>query len=88
VTDPGGVGIRGRRLGEDGFLAMTEQKRHCDFCGCVIRPADFDRGKAVVLLRQTFCGKCIAAVVERSKTKRLALPKLGIQNEAEVWNKA
>lgn len=48
---------------------MELDERDCDFCGCPIPPADFKKGKAVVLLRRTYCEACLRKAVERSRAK-------------------
>ena len=63
---------------------MTEDKRYCDFCECPRDPADFDRGRAIRLLRKFFRGKCIADVVENSKTKRRVIPEAQTENQSGV----
>jgi len=41
----------------------------CSFCAEVIPPVDFERGRAVTLLKKHYCSKCMAAAVARSKQK-------------------
>jgi len=41
----------------------------CSFCSENIPPEDFERGKAVTLLKKHYCSKCMAAAVARSKQK-------------------
>lgn len=41
----------------------------CSFCFEIIPPEDFERGKAVTLLKKHYCAKCMAAAVARSKQK-------------------
>ncbi len=46
---------------------MGKEDFTCDFCGDPISSADFEKGHAVVLLKKTYCGKCLADAVRRSK---------------------
>jgi len=48
---------------------MTGSPILCDFCTATIRPEDFERGKAVILLKKRYCSECMAAEVARSKRK-------------------
>jgi hypothetical protein len=43
-------------------------KSVCDFCAATIRSSDFENGRAVVLLKKTYCQKCMERAV-RQKTK-------------------
>lgn len=43
-------------------------KSACDFCGISISASDLDKGRAVVILKKTYCKKCIERAV-RQKTK-------------------
>jgi len=40
----------------------------CDFCGAGIPKSDFEQGHAVVVLKKTYCRKCLDRAV-RQKTK-------------------
>ena len=40
----------------------------CDFCGAGIPKSDFEQGRAVVVLRKTYCRNCLDRAV-RQKTK-------------------
>jgi hypothetical protein len=44
------------------------ERRSCDFCRAEIPPSDFDHGRAVVLLKKAYCGRCMERAV-RQKTK-------------------
>jgi hypothetical protein len=39
----------------------------CDFCGSDIPRSDFEIGRAVRLMKNTYCSKCMVAAIERSK---------------------
>ena len=43
-------------------------KSTCDFCAAAISQSEFDKGHAVVLLKKTYCKKCLERAV-RQKTK-------------------
>jgi len=51
---------------------MTPRPIPCDFCEAMIGPEDFERGKAVILLRKHYCAKCMSSAVKRSKRKQAA----------------
>lgn len=40
----------------------------CDFCGVSISASDFNKRRAVVILKRTYCKECIERAV-RQKTK-------------------
>lgn len=44
------------------------ERRTCDFCFAEISQSDFDKGRAVVLLKKLYCRKCMERAV-RQKTK-------------------
>lgn len=44
----------------------------CDFCGGGIPPSEFESGRAVRVLKKTFCARCAAAAIERSKREDFA----------------
>jgi hypothetical protein len=39
----------------------------CDFCKAPIHPSDFEKGKAVTLLKRNYCDKCMALAVQKSR---------------------
>jgi hypothetical protein len=39
----------------------------CDFCGSDIPRSDFEIGRAVTLMKKTYCCRCMLAAIERSK---------------------
>jgi len=39
----------------------------CDFCGSAIPKADFELGRATILMKKKFCSVCVSAAIERSK---------------------
>jgi hypothetical protein len=44
------------------------QKSTCDFCTIQIPSSDFEKGRAMVVLKKTYCKKCLERAV-RQKTK-------------------
>lgn len=44
------------------------QTSTCDFCAARIPSSDFEKGHAVVVLKKTYCRKCLDRAV-RQKTK-------------------
>lgn len=52
-----------------GDASMSVTCVPCDFCEVAIRPEEFERGKAIVLLKKRYCAKCMAAALKRSKQK-------------------
>lgn len=48
----------------------SEAAGGCDFCGKSIPPSEFKKGRAVVLLKKTYCHACMEATIQRSKTRR------------------
>jgi hypothetical protein len=49
---------------------MAHAPGGCDFCGKSIPPSDFQSGRAVVLLKKTFCHDCMDRAVKSSKTPK------------------
>ena len=49
---------------------MAQAPGGCDFCGKSISSSDFDKGRAVILLKKTYCRSCMESAIERSKTRR------------------
>jgi hypothetical protein len=46
---------------------MMQKDVPCDFCKSPIKPWDFDKGKAVRLLKRNYCERCMSEAVRRSK---------------------
>ena len=46
---------------------MGQEAVFCNFCGRHIPPSDFQKGRAVVLLKRNYCSKCLAEAVRKSK---------------------
>jgi len=51
---------------------MMRKDVPCDFCKAPIKPWDFDKGKAVTLLKRNYCERCMSEAVRRSKTKHVS----------------
>lgn len=49
---------------------MAHASGGCDFCGKSIPPSDFLSGRAVVLLKRTFCHDCMEKAIQTSKSPR------------------
>jgi hypothetical protein len=48
----------------------SDQPGVCDFCGKSIPGPDFRSGRAVVLLKKTYCHDCMQSTLQQSKTRR------------------
>jgi ribosome-binding protein aMBF1 (putative translation factor) len=48
---------------------MAPEKDHCDLCGKTLSPRDFEKGRAIILLRKAWCRSCAQKMVEKSKEK-------------------
>ena len=46
----------------------TVSRSVCNFCGQLIPLLEFEKGRAVVLLKKTYCRKCMERAI-RQKTK-------------------
>jgi hypothetical protein len=51
---------------------MSSARVPCDFCQAPIGLEEFERGRAVILLKKRYCSKCMAAALKRSKQKHSA----------------
>ncbi len=40
----------------------------CDVCGGPIDPVDFDKGRAVMVLKRRYCSKCMTDAIQKSRT--------------------
>jgi len=56
---------------------MAPEKDCCDFCGRKLTPQDFEKGRALLLLRKAWCRTCAERMVERQKDKRRSKPSSG-----------
>ena len=56
---------------------MASPKDHCDICGKSLTARDFEKGRAVILLRKAWCRSCAERTVEKSKEKRPSKPASG-----------
>jgi hypothetical protein len=41
----------------------------CSLCRCVIPAADFEKGSAVIIARQKYCGGCVEEITRRAKDR-------------------
>jgi hypothetical protein len=60
--------IHGVQYERAGLRRDSMGKSACDYCAATIPSSDFENGRAVVLLKKTYCRKCMERAV-RQKTK-------------------
>jgi hypothetical protein len=46
---------------------MSEPSPTCDFCGAPIRPSDLEKGRAIILMKKTFCKGCLEKAIEKGR---------------------
>ena len=46
-----------------------DRKSSCDFCADAIAPVDFELGRAVTVMKKTYCATCLSTAIARSKRK-------------------
>jgi len=51
---------------------MGQQIVYCNTCGIQILASDFEKGKAVTVLRKNYCKNCMAVAIEKSKPAKSA----------------
>ncbi len=56
---------------------MALEKDHCDLCGKKVTPRDFEKGRAIILLKKAMCRACTERMVERGKEKPASKPASG-----------
>ena len=46
---------------------MSAPSHCCDFCGAHIRTSDFEKGRALILMKKNFCKACLEKAVAKGR---------------------